>query len=67
MQNQLDKSFINIIVNETSVPEFNLTSFRYYKSTSEEFTYWLKILLPLVLVFATFYTATKIVKVSEAA
>lgn len=64
MQNHLDKSFIGIF-NETNVPEFNLRSFGYYRSATDEFVYWLKIFLPLVLVFATFYTATKIIKVSS--
>lgn len=63
IQNQLDKNFI-ATVNQTTVPEFNFTSFSYRRSATDEFIYWLKILLPLVLVLATFYTATKIIKVS---
>lgn len=63
MQNQLDKSFIGIF-NETNVSAFNLTSFSYRRSGTDEFGFWLNIFLPLVLVFATFYTATKIIKVS---
>ncbi|KAJ6644467.1 Phospholipid-transporting ATPase ABCA3 [Pseudolycoriella hygida] len=61
IQNLLDKSFIRTF-NETYIKEFDLVAFYYSQSDADIFIYWLKILLPLVLVLSTFHTATKIIK-----
>lgn len=63
VQNQLDRTFIGMF-NETEIPEIHLRTFGYRRSYTDEFIDYLKILLPLLLVFSNFFAVTKIVKVS---
>lgn len=64
VQNQLEKAFISIF-HETNISDINLTSFGYSRSTKDDFIILMKTLLPIVLIFSTFYTATQIIKVSQ--
>lgn len=62
LQNLLEKGFINTF-DGAIIPDIFLKQFRYSRSFQDDFTSVLKFLLPVVLIFSTYYTVTKIIKV----
>lgn len=61
--NDLETSFIDTFGPQT-LPKVSLKSFSYRESVEDSLTIALKILLPVFLIFSTFYTANNIIKVS---
>lgn len=64
-QYDIDKSFIELF--SSNYPEVRSASFSYWPSIHDQFTAILKFVLPLVLIFSTFYAVNNIIKVSDCA
>lgn len=62
--NDLENSFIDTFAPENK-PDVTLKSFHYVESVEDSLTIAFKILLPVFIIFSTFYTANNIIKVSS--